>query len=86
MHPLIRTMSLRRTCREAVGLLIAREDRPLPFNDRVALGLHLVVCKACPLFERQVNTMGQALRRWRQETEHETLGANPHPDADDHAR
>ena len=56
---------LRRTCREVAALLLAREDRALPLADRIALRLHLAACEACPKFERQVLTMRNALRRWR---------------------
>ena len=62
-------MMLKRTCKEAAALLIAREDRPLPVFERVALRLHLAVCEACPRFERQLLTMRKALDRWRHYTE-----------------
>jgi len=58
-------MILRRTCKETAALLVAREDRALPLPDRVALRLHLAACKACPVFERQLLTMRQALGLWR---------------------
>jgi len=58
-------MILRRTCKQVASLLIAREDRDLPLADRLALRLHLAACKACPKFERQVLTMRNALRQWR---------------------
>ncbi|RYG10727.1 MAG: zf-HC2 domain-containing protein [Burkholderiales bacterium] len=58
-------MILRRTCKEAAALLVAREDRALSLPDRVALRLHLAACRACPAFERQLLTMRQALGRWR---------------------
>lgn len=57
---------LRRTCKQVTELLIAREDRPLPLADRVAVRLHMVVCDACPQFERQMLTMRRAFARWRQ--------------------
>ena len=57
---------LRRTCRQAAALLIAREDRALSLPDRVALKLHLMACEACPKFENQVLTMRAAMGRWRQ--------------------
>lgn len=62
-------MMLKRTCKEVAALLIAREDRPLPVFERVALRLHLAVCEACPRFERQLLTMRKALDRWRHYTE-----------------
>ena len=58
-------MILRRTCKEVTALLVAREDRELPLAERVALRLHLAVCTACPVFERQLLTMRNALQRWR---------------------
>jgi hypothetical protein len=55
----------RRTCKEVSSLLIAREDRALPWAERIALRLHLAACDACPKFERQVLTMRHAFARWR---------------------
>lgn len=62
-------MMLMRTCKEAAALMVAREDRPLPPVERVALRLHLAICKACPVFERQLLTMRNAFARWRHYTE-----------------
>ena len=56
---------LRRTCKQVSALLVAREDRALPVVERVALRLHLAACNACPLFERQLLTMRNALHSWR---------------------
>jgi Putative zinc-finger len=61
-------MFLRRTCKQVAHLLIAREDRTLGLADRIALQAHLFACKACPTFERQVLTMQNALRKWRNYT------------------
>jgi anti-sigma factor RsiW len=68
-------MILRRTCKEAAALLVAREDRPLPTVERLALRLHLAACQACPRFARQLSAMREALKLWREDT-----GENP-PDA-----
>ncbi|MBA3594641.1 MAG: zf-HC2 domain-containing protein [Pseudomonadota bacterium] len=57
---------LRRSCKEAAALLVAREDRALSLPDTMALRLHLMACKACPQFENQILTMRQAMARWRQ--------------------
>ena len=56
---------VRRTCKEVSALLIAREDRELPLGERLALRLHLAMCQACPRFERQVLTMRNAMKQWR---------------------
>jgi Putative zinc-finger len=60
-------MILRRTCKEAAALLVAREDRPLPTVERLALRLHLAACSACPQFARQLSVMRDALTRWRED-------------------
>ncbi|MEO6017428.1 MAG: zf-HC2 domain-containing protein [Polaromonas sp.] len=60
---------LRRTCREAAALLIAREDRALALPDHVALKLHLLACKACPKFENQILTLRAAMGKWRSYTD-----------------
>lgn len=62
-------MILMRTCKEATALMLAREDRPLPLLERVALRLHLAICQACPVVERQVLTMRHAMRAWRNYTQ-----------------
>lgn len=62
-------MILRRTCKEVAELLVAREDRNLPWNDVAALRLHLAACEACPKFESQILTMRNALARWRNYSE-----------------
>ena len=61
-------MPLARTCKETTALLVAREDRELGWGDRWALRLHLLVCKACPRFERQMLSMRNQLKQWRNYT------------------
>jgi len=56
---------LTRTCKEVAALLIAREDRHLGLADRLALRFHLKICDTCPRFERQLLTIRQAMKQWR---------------------
>ncbi|MBL8385722.1 MAG: zf-HC2 domain-containing protein [Burkholderiales bacterium] len=58
-------MRLRRTCKEAAALIVAREDRALSLADRAALRLHFLACKTCPVFARQMESMRAAFARWR---------------------
>ncbi len=53
------------TCKEVTRLVVAREDRKLPMTHRIAISLHMKICDTCPVFERQVITMRNALRQWR---------------------
>ncbi len=66
-------MPFRRTCKEAAALLVAREDRALPLGDRVALRLHLMACAACPRFERQLLTLRNSMRQWRNYVDSEPI-------------
>jgi len=62
-------MKITCTCKEAAALMLMREDRPLTWSDRLALRLHLVICRGCPRFENQVLTMREAMNRWRHYSE-----------------
>lgn len=72
MTPIVRSLMsqlpLMRSCKEVSALLIAREDRVLPLTERVGLRMHMVLCRACPRFERQVLTMRNAMKQWRNYT------------------
>ncbi|MES2583595.1 MAG: zf-HC2 domain-containing protein [Pseudomonadota bacterium] len=59
------TYPLQRTCKEVTALVVAREDRDLSLADRLALRMHMAICDACPRFERQMLTMRNGLRAWR---------------------
>ena len=62
------TIPLHTTCRQAAHLMLQEQDKPLKLRDRVALRIHLWICKACPRFERQLLTMNRALSDWRNES------------------
>ncbi|MDH4450191.1 MAG: zf-HC2 domain-containing protein [Rhodoferax sp.] len=66
---------LRRTCKETAALMVAREDRALPLGDRVALYVHLLVCKTCPRFEKQLLTLRNSMRQWRHYSENDVDSA-----------
>jgi Putative zinc-finger len=54
-----------RTCKDVAALVIAREDRALSVGERLELRAHMWICQACPQFERQILTMRNAMRQWR---------------------
>ncbi len=60
---------LRRTCKQAAALVIAKEDRALRLPDKLALRLHMLACNACPKFEQQVLTLRVAMGKWRNYTD-----------------
>lgn len=63
---------LRKSCKQAAALLVAREDRPLGLGERLALRLHLLACAACPSLERQLLTMRNSMQQWRNYTDVES--------------
>jgi hypothetical protein len=63
---------LRRTCKQAVALMVAREDRALSMADRLALRLHLLACQACPRFARQMLLLRNSMKQWRNYSEPES--------------
>jgi hypothetical protein len=65
MNRFMRQLPLMRNCKEVTALVIAREDRDLPWAERTALRVHMAMCQACPRFERQVLTMRNAMKQWR---------------------
>jgi hypothetical protein len=65
MNPLLRKLPLMRTCKEVSAMVVAREDRQLNTSEQLALRLHMAMCKACPEFERQILTMRNAMKQWR---------------------
>ncbi|MDD0839464.1 zf-HC2 domain-containing protein [Curvibacter sp. HBC61] len=62
-------MILKRNCQQTAALLLAREDRSLSLEERLALRLHLAMCDACPLFAKQVLTMRNAFTQWRNQVD-----------------
>jgi hypothetical protein len=61
-------MPLIKTCKEVAALLVAREDRDIGLVDRLALRMHLAICNTCPRFERQMLTMRNGMKQWRNYT------------------
>jgi predicted anti-sigma-YlaC factor YlaD len=56
------TWSALRSCREASRLAATRCDRPLSLTERIALTMHLGICRSCRRFARQVADLDTALR------------------------
>lgn len=64
-----------RSCREVTALVLARADRHLSLGERLTVRMHLLICKACPLFERQVRFFNRdVLPRWRSYRDETSLG------------
>ena len=42
-------------CNESAQLLSLRQEQPLSTTDKIALRLHLLLCKACRSYEKQLS-------------------------------
>lgn len=51
------------TCEEATRLMSQSLDRKLPLRQRIALRSHLLMCKLCPGFLRQMRFLKTAAAR-----------------------
>jgi hypothetical protein len=70
-------MKLMMSCKDAAALLVAREDRPLGLGDKVGLRLHLLACKACPNFEKQLLIMRNSMKQWRNYSNEGAVDSSP---------
>lgn len=50
------------TCKDASRLISQRMERRLTFRERWGLRLHLMICRNCRRFERQMVLLRRALR------------------------
>lgn len=50
------------TCKETTELASRAMDERLPFGDRVAMRMHLAICKNCMRFTRQLQDMRRLFR------------------------
>jgi len=64
------------SCRKATELMVAREDRPLKLGERLGLGFHLRMCGGCQVFDRQMLTLRQTLKGWRNQVPTDTTSTD----------
>ena len=51
------------TCKQATHLLSERQDRKLGFGSRLALRLHLLICRGCRVVAGQIDFLRRAMHR-----------------------
>lgn len=50
------------SCRQATRLISQSLDEPLPFRQRVGLKFHLLMCRFCSRYQRQMVLIREAMR------------------------
>jgi hypothetical protein len=60
-------MSTKKTlrCRHAAGLISRRLDGGLRLPERLGLGAHLLLCKGCRNYDRQLQLLRSATKNWQ---------------------
>ena len=57
------------TCRDVTRLVLEGEDRRLRLSERLGVRVHMLICKACPKFARQLLFMRGAMGQWKRYSE-----------------
>lgn len=52
------------SCRESTRLMSEARERPLSLGERLALSMHLALCSGCRRFNRQIDILREASRRF----------------------
>jgi hypothetical protein len=60
------------TCEEATRLMSESLDRKLPVGKRIGLRMHLLMCRLCPRFWRQLFLLKNASDVYKKEMEEDT--------------
>ena len=53
------------SCKEASRLISQMQDSDLPFGQRLRVRVHLLFCKACTQFERQIRFLRRVMGKYR---------------------
>ena len=53
------------TCRQATQLLSEKQDRQLLLREQSNLQLHLLVCRSCRRYGKQIRTLSQLSKAFR---------------------
>ncbi|MEG2444009.1 MAG: zf-HC2 domain-containing protein [Acinetobacter sp.] len=53
------------TCRQATELLSEKQDRSLLWRERSDLQLHLLACRSCRRYGKQIKTLSQLSKAFR---------------------
>ena len=69
------------TCADAAKLLSASQDLDLTRAERIALRMHLLICKACRRYRRQLAFIQEAMRKPSASVEPDESGRSLSPEA-----
>lgn len=59
-----------RSCREITALVSQGLDKKLSFGERLAIGMHVMLCSRCRNFQRQTQFIRKAAQRYAEHLPH----------------
>lgn len=65
------------TCKEVTQLISESMDRDLPVWQRISMRFHLLMCKFCSRYEKQLLFIRKAIRRLTHIIEHDSSQPTP---------
>ena len=65
------------TCDQAARLMSGAQDRPLKKSERWALSFHLLICRLCRKYNRQLKLLRALLSRMPDSATHEAAASSP---------
>ncbi len=57
------------SCKEVTRLVSESLDRKLPLSQRIAMRMHLLMCKLCSRYKKQLLLIREAIRHYSLQTE-----------------
>jgi len=75
-------MVLGLSCRHASLLLSRAQDGPLTLSERLAMRMHLLICRSCRRFDRQLSLLRQTLRAFTERSRQGQPPMGPLPPAE----
>ena len=80
LHNIKMVLSL--SCRHASVLLSRAQDGPLTFSERLAVRMHLLICRSCRRFSRQLSLIRQTLKAFMERSQKGEAPVPPLPQAE----
>ncbi|MBI1914090.1 MAG: zf-HC2 domain-containing protein [Planctomycetes bacterium] len=65
------------SCKDVTELISQSQDRKLPWYQRLRVRLHVLMCRSCSYFRRQMLLLRDALRHLRGTAEDEDVTSGP---------
>ena len=63
------------SCKKATEAISRQQDEPLSFKQKLDLKLHLMMCKACRAFSKNLSSLSDVMKAFRDPSSKDTEGS-----------